>query len=298
MATKKGVFKSCLFGCLGLVVFGVLISGVSALLAWRSLDDQDIQESDTHPVTAEIYEARTASPGRVKLNLGQGEFRILSAEPGEGLRIETRYDKEAYYLEDDFVRNPDGSWAYSLGFRRTMPGLQAIFRAIMGADNKTYVHVYLPPDAPIALEVFVTEGGFDAELGGLWITEADIVFSKGGFNLDVDEPLREPMERLRVKGSMGGFETSRLGNASPRYLDVACRMGGAEIDLSGEWVRDCDASISIRMGGMSVRIPEGLDVVQSGDFLGETRPADLDSPHPTLRLDVSQKMGEIDIRRQ
>ena len=40
MATKKGFFKSCMFGCLGILVFGFLFAGISALLAWRSVGDQ------------------------------------------------------------------------------------------------------------------------------------------------------------------------------------------------------------------------------------------------------------------
>jgi hypothetical protein len=295
MATRKGFFKSCLFGCLGLLVFGGIFAGVSAMLAWRSMDDQDIQETTGNPVAVEAVQPESAAPGRVILKLSHGEFRILKAEPGEGLRIETRYDKEAYRLVDDFQRNDDGTWTYALDFRRTIPGLQAIFRTFMGADNKTYVYIHLPPEAPIALEIYVEEGGFDAEFGGLWLTEADIVFNKGGFNLDVDEPLREPMERLRVKGSMGGFEAARLGNASPRYLDVACRMGGADIDLTGEWMQSCDATISIAMGGMGVRVPENLDVIRTDVPLEDTSPAERELSKPVLRLDVREKMGEIEV---
>jgi len=299
MASRSGVFKSCLFGCLGLLVFGFLFAAISALLAWRGLDDQDMAEEELAPVASTEIGTRAAAAGRVVLTLGQGEFRILPSGPDEGLRVETRYDRKAYELLDSFERAPDGTWVYRLDFRRTMPGLQAIFRSLMGGGTETYVHVYLPPDVPIALEIGVEEGGFEADIGGLWITDADIVYRKGGFEFTVDEPLREPMERLAISGSMGGFEASGLGNASPRALEVHCRMGGADLDLSGPWSRDCDVSLSVRMGGMSVRVPEevavtGVEGLETG--LRTTEVSEV--PAPTLRFTSQEKMGEVEIMRR
>ena len=50
------------------------------------------------------------------------------------------------------------------------------------------------------------------------------------------------------------------GNASPAILDVNCRMGGADIDLNGDWRNDSSIDLSIRMGGMSVLAPRGLRI--------------------------------------
>jgi len=298
MATKSGIFKSCLFGCLGILVFGFLFAAISALLAWRGLDDQEMTEQALAPVAATEIGTRAASAGRVVLALGQGEFRIRPAAPDEGLRVETRYDKEAYELLDSFEKAPDGTWVYRLDFHRTMPGLQAIFRALMGADTENYVHIYLPPDVPIALEIGVEEGGFEADIGGLWITSADIVYNKGGFEFSVDEPLREPMDRLSIKGSMGGFEASGLGNASPRALDVHCRMGGADLDLDGPWSRDCDVNLSVRMGGMSVRVPDEVAVTGVEGLETGLRTDVSEVPVPTLRFTRQEKMGEVEIMRR
>lgn len=297
MADKKSVFKSCLLGCLGILVFGFLFAGVSALLAWRTMDDQDVTVADTTPVAADEFVERTGAPGRVMLKLGQGQFRVLSAEPGEGLRVETRYDREAYELEDQFEREPDGTWTYALEFQRTMPGLQALFRNLMGADGETYVYIYLPPDVPIALDLYVQEGGFKAEFGGLWLTQAEITFDKGGFDLEVDEPMHEPMAFLKIKGHMGGFDAKDLGNASPRRLDVACRMGGADIGLGGTWAQDCDASISVTMGGVSLHVPDELEIeFQREDETGlmNPSPADAEVSRPRMRLDLQEKFGQIE----
>ncbi len=295
MARKPGFMKSCLFGCLGVLVFGLLFAGISAMLAWRSVGDQDITDESFTPVTRGAVVQPAPAAGRVVLDLGQGEFQIKPSPPGEGLRVEAHYDKQAYALSDTLERNADGTWVYSIDFQRTTPGLQALFQALMGANTETYVHVYLPPDVPIALEIRVEEGGFESDIGGLWITEVDVVYRKGGFEFDVSEPLREPAESLSIRGSMGGFEASRLGNASPRRLDVHCRMGGADLGLEGGWVRDCDVNLSVNMGGMSVRVPEGVGVSGGPEHTGGLRTGTSEVPEPTLHFSVSEKMGEVEV---
>ena len=144
------------------------------------------------------------------------------------------------------------------------------------------------------------KGGFEAELGGLWITETDIRYAMGGFSLDVSDPLREPMESLTIQGKMGGFEAGGLGNASPRVLTVDCQMGGADIDLRGDWLRDCDISLAVRMGGMAVIVPDEVEVEGvPGSLPGgeepELRRADRELSPPLLRFSLSQSMGEIEI---
>ncbi len=295
MGRKPGFMKSCLLGCLGVLVFGLLFAGISALLAWRSVGDQEISDETYAPMTRDVVAQTTPAAGRVVLELGQGEFRIAPSPPGEGLRVEAHYDRQAYALLDTLERNADGSWVYSIDFQRTVPGLQALFQALMGADHETYVHVYLPPEVPIALEIRVEEGGFESDIGGLWITEVDVVYRKGGFEFDVSEPLREPAESLSIRGSMGGFEASRLGNASPRRLDVHCRMGGADLGLEGRWVRDCEVNLSVNMGGMSVRVPQDVHVSGAEGHEAGLRTGAPEVPVPTLHFSLSEKMGEVEL---
>jgi len=176
--------------------------------------------------------------------------------------------------------------------------VQAILQAIFGGNQETRVDVYLPPNVPIALELRVEEGASEIELGGLWLTEADITASKGGFSLEISEPLREPLESLSLRGSMGGLDAEGIGNASPRHLDVAWRMGGANVELGGAWSRDCDASVSIDMGGMSLVVPRELELEQHDDEPSSLRTPPREASPPVLRLITQQKRGEIDVVRR
>lgn len=298
MSFKQGCFKPALIGCLGLLGIGVLLAVITAFIAWRGIDEQRIEEPELAPLAASSLGELTDAPGRVILDLRQGEFEIRPARAGEGITVRARYDREVFELSHDYETLPDSSWIYRVQFRRTMPALQAIFRALMGGDTDAYVHVHLPADIPIELEVHVAEGELEAEIGGLWITEGDIRFEKGGFSLDVDEPLRQPMNRLSIRCRMGGFEASRLGNTSPRLLDIDCKMGGADIDLGGFWVRDCDIQIAVRMGGMGVGVPDDVEVQGLGAAGSGLRHENAEIPSPVLRFSVSESMGEIEVYRR
>ena len=139
------------------------------------------------------------------------------------------------------------------------------------------------------------QGGAQVELGGLWLTTADLVAEMGGIELSVDKPMRAPMEHMAISFSMGGGEIVSLGNASPRTLDVDCKMGGADIDLRGLWVRDCDIRLAIGMGGMSVYVPDEVEIRGIEKSRYGLRPRDPEVPVPILSFSVSESMGEIEV---
>jgi hypothetical protein len=305
MASKMGCFRPVLLGCIGLVFVVALGLAIMSIFALRGVQKERVEDrllAGTHEVEAasggEGGDELTLPPGRVVLELSQGEFHLRPGEPGEGVRVAARFDQESYELNDSLENLADGTWIYRVRFRRTIPAFQAILQAIFGGNQETRVDVYLPPDAPLALELQVTEGASEIELGGLWLTEAHLAARKGGFSLEISEPLRAPLEAMTLEGGMGGLAAAGLGNASPRRLDVAWRMGGANLDLSGAWARDSDISLSIDMGGMSAVVPREVELdLDHGD------PAPLRTPPrensiPVLRVVTEAKRGEIDVVRR
>ncbi|MFO7609472.1 MAG: hypothetical protein R6X35_09795 [Candidatus Krumholzibacteriia bacterium] len=313
MADPRGCLKNTLIGCGALIGLFVLFVAVMAALAFFARDKGGQVEREA-VTAAEAAAAGTAiavddpvaltrtHPGRVILDLAQGEFILRPAAPGEGLAARASFDSEVHALTQEFTVAPDSTWTSRITFRRTMPALQALFRQLMGSDTNASITIHLPADVPIELVVRLEQGGGEAEIGGLWLTTGDFDFRQGGFELSVDEPLREPLRRLRLHGRMGGVAVRRLGNASPLVLEVDCGMGGADIDLKGQWRNDCDASFRARMGGMAVRLPADLEVEAVGYLpadltLPVLRHGDTEVPLPVLRVRIDQKMGEIEFQR-
>jgi hypothetical protein len=306
MPGPKGCLKSCALGCAGflalLIVGGVIISA----LVWRTVGSDargSRHEAATTPPPGAVSEPlgeraqrlTTTRGGRVHLALGEGDFRLRPAAPGEGIHAHATFDSTVYRLTERFAVLPDSTWDYSLecGRPRAGSGLVHLFGS-RGRNAK--VTVYLPPEVPLDLDVRARRGGCTADLGGLWLRQGDLDLLQGGLELEFSSPLHEAMESLVMHSRMGGMAVARVGNASPRRLDVDCTMGGGDIDLRGAWRGDCEARAAVRMGGINLTVPAEMrvegDRASSPEF---TRPTEV--PAPVLRLTATQKMGEVKVVR-
>lgn len=288
------------FGCLGVVVLVLLVGGGVVGVAFVQVRSEKVEDRSVRRQVPGVRTAREpgseppATAGRVRIDVsGVEQWRLEPAPPGEPIRILARYDEKSYELVERFEEADDGSWTHDVEFRRTSGYVLAALKAVFGGSSPE-LRVLLPTDTPIALEVRFGQGGFVADLGGLWLTTADVEFEMGGMELGFDEPTRVPMERLAIEGAMGGMSVHGVGHASPRELDVAYRMGGMELDLGGPWSRDSDVSVRLDMAGGALRLPRGVNVEgidAAGPRVRENREVGL----PTLRFEVSTRRGELEI---
>lgn len=291
-------FKWGCFGCLGLIALILLLVGVLFGVAWLGVRSEQVEKQTLTPEIPRAGEPTEldlppAGPGRVILELQQGGFHVLPGEPGEPLRVEAQYDANTGKLHETLETGDGPGWVYRLVFHGSSGSLMHGLRALLGGTGPE-IWVYLPPDVPLELELRLTQGGADIQLGGLWLNELDIDFDMAGIELGVDSPLQAPMERCSIRGAMGGLESSQLGNASPRVLDVDYKMGGLELDLRGRWVNDSDIEIRFSRGGGEIRLPDGVRIegLQTGRI---EPPVESEIPPPTLRFSATSDLGELTI---
>jgi hypothetical protein len=306
MASGKTLFKYGCFGCLGIIVLLVgslaVMIGIAKNQAGKAEVAEQVASPEIPPPSFELPDTGVltagvdlpAATGTIELDLAGGEFHIKPAAPGESLHVNATYDKQAYAFEESLKINDDDTWVYRVTFRQTQTGLLSILTGIF-SDVDPRIDVYLPTDQPVALDLRLSKGGAEVELGGLWLTEADINMEMGGMALQVSEPLQAPMARMSASASMGGFAVSRLGNASPRVLDVEAKMGGMALDLQGNWVTDSDVSIRFAMGGAQVVLPDGVRF-EGLAKTGVTVPEDAEIQPPTLTFDITGETENLEIR--
>ncbi len=311
----KGCFKWGCIGCVGLLLLVILLVAIFSGVAWQKVQSQEVKEEvlthelpGTKPaegtpeadtpaapgdaeMRTEILQPGRPGNGRVILDLRNGGFYISPAEPGEPLTVEATYDVNSYELVESFEEGEGGTWTYRVSFQRTGGMIMAMLGQIFGGENPE-VHVYLPPDAPLELDVKLRSGGSEIKLGGLWLTSAEIDFAQSGFNLQIDEPLKEPMDSLTLTGMMGGANLEGIGNASPRKLEVDLRMGGMNLDLRGQWMQDSDISITWNMGGARVVLPANMAIQGVEGHEGAAPGGEV--PPPTLRFELDGKMDDIE----
>ncbi len=294
MAGARGCFKNGCLGCLGLIVLLLLLVGITALVAKNDAKNSTPVDEVLAPLDTGEGSLFAGHGGRVILNLTQGEFALDVAQPGEGLRVEAIYDDEMYDLEQSFTTLPDSTWQYELNFQRTGDGLRALMQSFFSTGPSAKVTVFLPVDIPVELVGDISKGGLDADFSGLWLTSVDLKAHQGGFAVVIDEPTKEPVDSFRIESNMGGISINGIGNASPRILEVTSSMGGADVDLSGFWQNDCEAKMSVKMGGMSVSIPKHLKVLRGAD-INSLAGSDAETDEPVLHLRTRAQYGEIEV---
>lgn len=303
MSSKKGCFKYTAFGCLGLIGIGILFVGGGFVVALSHKGEGEVAEvsrtqfeaTGSEEIVKGVRETEVPpGTGLVYVHLRQGEFTIKPGQPGDGIRVEAQYHTGMGVLEDHYTVRPDSSWIYAVRYHRTVGGLESLFRSLMGEKDDSKITVILPPDKPIQLRMLLEEGGAETELGGLWITDADIRYNKGGFVLNFDDPLKEPMEAMRIRGNMGGFEIGGVGNASPGILDIDCKMGGGDVDLRGAWSNDADIRLNCKFGGMGVRMPKNVAVEDAPPGDAVLKMPEEAPGVPVLRFRATAKYGEIE----
>lgn len=234
-------------------------------------------------------------PGTVVLSLSSAAVTVEAGRAGEPIRIESSFDPDVYRLGQDYEEDDSGRWVYRLDFHERRLLHVSVLGIWMGKRSPV-VRVVLPRDLPLALEARMRGGYLTLDLAGLALTAADIELDRGVLDLSVSEPLRVPVERLRLAARMGTMRLLSLGNASPRTLLVRHGIGIASVDLGGRWRGDADVDFQVAFGTGLLRLPR--DVRIEGLDRGVWRLAGTaaeETPRPTLRVRTHFDVGDIQI---
>jgi hypothetical protein len=276
----------------GIVVLILLVVGGTFGTAWMGARSERVAEQVLQPELPTDTPGSDGRTGRVVLRFGGGEFFVKPTRGNESMHVDALYDERSYDLRERFEDEGD-RWVYEVEFERKGSMFMSLLRGMVGG-TRPRIEVFLPIDVPLELDVEMEQGALVADLGGMWLTSAVVEVNQGALALDVSEPLREPMDSLTLRGTMGGFAATGLGDASPRKLDVEFTMGGMEIDLRGNWRTDAEITVRTSQGGGALRLPRGVEIV--GLKTSRIRPPGADeTPPPTLTFSVSSTRGELDI---
>jgi hypothetical protein len=295
--------RGCLiFGCAGLV----LLSLVPPVLLWAlsraAADDagppREVRRRHVLPAAGP-----GAVPGLVELRVRMAELVVEPGPPGSPLLLEAAWDPNRFRL-DEGLEQSAGGWTYHL--RTHGRGLRTWLRlGGSGHVEPPKLRLLVPPGHPLALRGEVAMGTSSLELGGLALSEVDLDLGMGEHTVSFSTPLTTPLASLRIDSSMGELDVLRAGNASPRELVVAHRMGELHLDLAGAWRNDGRVDLSMGMGECRVALPDPTEagaLVEKGRVTMGSRsiedhgPADLVPGAPTLRIRAEGAMGELEIR--
>ena len=285
---EKSPRRWWIIGCGGLIVIAVVAAGAIVGIGWfASRNEHPFDRTTAHPVPpaglAGSGEPMSAPAGRVVLDLASAEFYIEPAPRGKPLNVEASYDRNYYVLTEQM--KPGDPWIFELKFEPQGWGLIRGIKELIGS-NRPVVRLQLPADAPIELEVELNNGAASVDIGALRLVSADFEVQSGLVEVASSEPPLARPERIKIHGGRGGVMLRSLAVASPRLIDIDFKMGGAQLDLRGQWIADSEIKIDTSLSDMVLRLPrqariEGLETAPRLDL--DT----LEQAPPTLRFDIT-----------
>ncbi len=309
-------------GCLSII--GVVVGGVIIAVIWARSVVGDL-DTDPRPVDRRIAlsapAADTASgpekaasrtaPMRLTIDLREGEFTIKPGQPGSEIRVEGEYPPDMYELTEHQETDPaTGVRRVTVQFKSKTPMWARIFAGFGGGSsgNPPRLTVTIPRGSPIDLNLQVTMGKSEVDLGGLTLGEVSVTAAMGEHSLDFHEPVVEGLRELRISSNMGKLALENLGNARADTIHASGNMGEVTANLGGAWPVGSTSSLTFEqsMGELTLRVPNSvrLDADVRSSQGGETTSRTTqdatppDTPNaPTLRLRVTSSMGEARVVR-
>ncbi|MCG8469284.1 MAG: cell wall-active antibiotics response protein [Gemmatimonadetes bacterium] len=118
----------------------------------------------------------------------------------------------------------------------------------------------LHPDVPTALKVGAGASKTRLELGGLTLTELELMTGASDASLRFGSPNGTRMETLTMKSAAAEFSALELGNARFEHLEFSSLIGEARLDFSGDWEEDATVEIEMAVGELKIEVPAEIGV--------------------------------------
>lgn len=183
-----------------------------------------------------------------------GRFRLVPAAPGTLYQMEMRYDEDKFTP----VREYDpASGTLRLGLRSLGHVTLADHR---DQDNVPTLDLALAAGLPMALSVELGAADADADFGGLALTSLHYKTGASRSQLRFSRPNLAACSDVSFDVGAAQFTAVGLGNLGCRRMKFDGGVGAVTLDFTGAWRGAAVAEISVALGTVKLRLPQGLGV--------------------------------------
>jgi hypothetical protein len=194
----------------------------------------------------------------VRVRYGVGHVQLRAGEPGTLYRMNLRYDREHF---DPVVEYRSG---------RLELGVETVGRNlnIKGNRDGGELDLELAPD--VAMDLVMELGAVRAtvDLGGLELTDLELSTGASESIVDVSRPNRGRIRTAQFSVGAADFAVENLANLRADRIEVEAGVGEVTLGFGGEWDQDMRVSVSMGLGSLELRIPEGVGVrLEKDSFL-------------------------------
>lgn len=276
-------------GVLRLAVAGVLAAGLPL-----GVQGQEWEELST---SRKVGDETSVD---VRVRYGVGNIRLRPGDGGTLYRMGLRYDADHFEPVAEYR-----SGRLELGVETVGRGLN-----LKGDHDGGELDLELSPE--VAMDLVLELGAVRAnlDLGGLTLTDLEIATGASESTVNVSRPTRGRIRTAEFSVGAADFVAENLANLRADRLDVEAGVGEVTLDFGGTWDRDMRVSVSMGLGSLELRIPEGVGVLLEKDsFLtsleadgfvkdGDNhRSANWDTAERRITIEVDAAFGSIRVLR-
>jgi len=242
----------------------------------------------------------------IDVEFGLGEISLERGNPAKAVTGYLQYDEEYIRPEVDYSVRA-GVARFSLATESRRGGWEGLRIPDMESPES---ELYFTTRVPMEVNFSCGLGEANLDLGELQVTNLNLENGLGETVLDFSAPNGVELRRIDVDNGLGKLTASNLSNSRAEELRFDCGLGSAELDFSGETLRDMSVDVTIGLGSVTMLIPRGFNVEMQAEenFLssidtrdmvirggGRYQSENFDSRKPTLRITASVGMGSINI---
>ncbi|MBL7199292.1 MAG: hypothetical protein ISS56_03995 [Anaerolineae bacterium] len=160
---------------------------------------------------------------------------------------------------------------------------------------------------PLTLDVDVGASRGELDLGGLRLTDLNLVSGAAELRVRFDQPNPERLASMHIRSGAAKLELRDLGNANLEELTFDGGLGAYILDFGGEWRHSARVEIQAGASRISLRVPSHIGVrvcagdLQDGDYdgLAEQEGCYVNPLYGesdiTLDIDLDLGLGKLDV---
>ena len=194
----------------------------------------------------------------VRVRYGVGHIQLRAGEPGTLYRMNLRYDRERFEPVVEYR-----SARLELGVETVGRNLN-----IKGSKDGGELALELAPD--VAMDLVLELGAVRAtvDLGGLDLTDLELSTGASESIVDVSRPNRGRIRTAQFSVGAADFAAENLANLRADRIEVEAGVGQVTLGFGGEWDQDMRVNVSMGLGSLELRVPEGVGVrLEKDSFL-------------------------------
>ena len=184
-----------------------------------------------------------------------GSLEVAAEKSQSVYSFDLEYDKASYQPDVKYeAPGPHGDARLSFRLSSTRKiGLHS-------EHHGNRLRLNLSNAIPLSLDVNTGVGDARLSLTGLKVSRLELQAGVGGSKVSAYEPNPVTCEYIRIKNGVGSMDAIGLGNLNFRELEVEGGVGGASLDLTGQWRQDADIRIQVGVGGVNLKMPRDIGV--------------------------------------